>query len=143
MDDDGDGKLRLRAWYRMLLATRTMSSAIRERLRVQFDVTLPRFDVMAALYRSNDAITMSELSRYLMVSNGNITGIIDRLVADRLVERQADKKDRRTVRVRLSRKGRDNFGKMAAAHESWVRELLGTLDDQEVGDLLRIVERID
>lgn len=142
MSDTDDEKLRLRAWYRMLLATRVLSGEIRERLRRQFGVTLPRFDVMAALYRMEEGATMTELSRFLMVSNGNVTGIIDRLVADGLVSRDVEPNDRRTFRVRLTRRGRTSFTAMAAAHESWVSELLEPVSDAELQALLKAVEHI-
>ena len=75
-------KARLRLWLRLLQSTRKIEAELRDRLRVNFSVTLPRFDVLAALYRKPEGMLMSELSRFLMVSNGNVTGIIDRLVAD-------------------------------------------------------------
>ena len=84
-------KQRLRLWIRILRAARAIEAEVRERLRVEFGVTLPQFDVMAALERKPDGMTMTELSRFLMVSNGNVTGIIDRLVSDKLVARQAGK----------------------------------------------------
>ena len=99
-------KQRLRLWMRLLRASRAIEAELRERLRVQFAITLPQFDVMAALARQDDGINMTELSRMLMVSNGNVTGIVDRLVADRLVLRQAPRaSDRRSFIVRLTPKG--------------------------------------
>ncbi|RUW43836.1 MarR family transcriptional regulator, partial [Mesorhizobium sp. M1A.F.Ca.ET.072.01.1.1] len=83
----GPGKDRLRLWIRLLRASRTIEAELRERLKKEFDTTLPRFDVMAALYRSPEGMLMSDLSRFLLVSNGNITGIVDRLVSEGLVTR--------------------------------------------------------
>ena len=82
-----DSKERLRLWIRMLRASRTIEAELRERLRQEFDTTLPRFDVMAALYRAPEGMLMSSLSRFLLVSNGNVTGIVDRLVSEGLVTR--------------------------------------------------------
>ena len=82
---------------------------------------------MAALYRKPDGMLMSEISRFLMVSNGNVTGIVDRLVSDGFVARAQRNGDRRTSFISLTRKGRATFAEMAAAHESWVDELLGGL----------------
>ena len=90
-------KQRLRLWLRLLRAARAIEAELRERLRDEFDMTLPQFDVMAALARKGAGMTMTELSRLLMVSNGNVTGIIDRLVAERLVVRQAHDDDRRAT----------------------------------------------
>ena len=100
---------------------------MRERLKSEFDTTLPRFDVMAALYRKPSGMLMSDLSRYLLVSNGNVTGIIDRLVTDGHVARAQREGDRRTSIVSLTHAGTIVFEKMAAAHESWIGELLGDI----------------
>jgi DNA-binding MarR family transcriptional regulator len=120
-------KARLRLCIRLLRASRLIEGVARERLRSQFNATLPRFDVMAALYRQPDGMLMSEISRFLMVSNGNVTGIVDRLVSDGLVVRSQRDGDRRTSFIKLTRKGCALFAEMAAAHEGWVDELLGRI----------------
>ncbi len=123
-EPSSDSKDRLRLWIRLLRANRLIEAELRERLRTTFDTTLPRFDVMAALYRAPDGMLMSDLSRFLLVSNGNVTGIIDRLAADGLVLRAQRDGDRRTSIVRLTRAGEEQFRTMAAAHEGWIDELL-------------------
>ncbi|AZO26206.1 MarR family transcriptional regulator [Mesorhizobium sp. M1B.F.Ca.ET.045.04.1.1] len=127
----GPGKDRLRLWIRLLRASRTIEAELRERLKKEFDTTLPRFDVMAALYRSPEGMLMSDLSRFLLVSNGNVTGIVDRLVSEGLVTRARRNGDRRTSMVRLTQEGSKSFAAIAAAHESWVGELLGTVSEDE------------
>jgi len=117
-------KDRLRLWVRLLRVQRTVEAELRERLKRSFDTTLPRFDVLAALYRTPDGMLMSDLSRFLLVSNGNVTGIVDRLVSEGLVERARRNGDRRTSIVRLTRAGRASFQAMAAVHEGWIDELL-------------------
>jgi DNA-binding MarR family transcriptional regulator len=129
-------KQRLRLWIRILRAARAIEAEVRERLRVNFDVTLPQFDVMAALERKPDGMTMTELSRFLMVSNGNVTGIIDRLVADKLVARQAPANDRRAIVVRLTPRGLKDFTAMAKAHQGWVDGLLSEFDAAEAETLI-------
>jgi DNA-binding MarR family transcriptional regulator len=129
-------KQRLRLWIRILRAARAIEAEVRERLRVNFDVTLPQFDVMAALERKPDGMTMTELSRFLMVSNGNVTGIIDRLVADRLVVRQAPPNDRRAIIVKLTPRGLKDFTAMAKAHQGWVHNLLSEFDATEAETLI-------
>jgi DNA-binding MarR family transcriptional regulator len=124
-------KQRLRLWLRLLRATRAIEAELRERLRVQFAITLPQFDVMAALYRHDDGMTMTELSRMLIVSNGNVTGIIDRLVTDGLVDRQPAADDRRSFRVRLTPKGAIHFAAIAKAHQEWVDKMLSDFDGEE------------
>ena len=116
-------KEKLRLWIRLLRASRIVEAELRERLRTEFDSTLPRFDVMAALYRTPEGMLMSDLSRFLLVSNGNVTGIVDRLFAEGFVRRGQRNGDRRTSIVRLTRAGKESFRTMAAAHERWVGDL--------------------
>jgi DNA-binding MarR family transcriptional regulator len=126
-----DGHLRLKLWVRLLRAVRPIEAELRRRLHREFGVTLPKFDVMAALARREGGMTMTEVSRFLMVSNGNVTGLIDRLVGEGLVVRTANENDRRATFVRLTRKGVKLFEAMAAAHERWVDEILGAFGDDE------------
>ena len=130
-----DDKAKLRLWIRLLRASRLIEATVRERFKVQFNVTLPRFDVMAALYRKPDGMLMSEISRFLMVSNGNVTGIVDRLVLDRLVVRSQRNGDRRTSFIKLTGKGRKKFEEMAGAHQSWIDELLKGVPSRDAIDL--------
>ncbi|HVV78000.1 MAG TPA: MarR family transcriptional regulator [Pseudolabrys sp.] len=129
-------KQRLRLWIRILRAARAIEAEVRDRLRINFDVTLPQFDVMAALERKPDGMTMTELSRFLMVSNGNVTGIIDRLVTDKLVVRQAPANDRRAIIVKLTTRGLKDFTAMAKAHQGWVDNLLSEFDAAEAETLI-------
>lgn len=108
----------------MLKTTRHVESQLRERLRTEFTSTLPRFDVMAALARFDDGLKMSALSGVLRVSNGNVTGIVDRLAEEGLVIRVQVPGDRRASLVRMTQKGKDVFAAQAAAHEAWIDELL-------------------
>ena len=126
-----DSKERLRLWIRLLRASRTIEAELRERLKKEFDTTLPRFDVLAALYRVPEGMLMSDLSRFLLVSNGNVTGIIDRLVSEGLVARARRNGDRRTSMVRLTEEGTRSFAGIAAAHERWVGELLADVTDDD------------
>src|SRR6201985_1239397 len=98
---ESDSKARLRLWIRLLRASRLIEGVARERLKSQFNATLPRFDVMAALSRKPDGMLMSEISRFLMVSNGNVTGIVDRLVSDGFVARAQRHGDPGTSLLRL------------------------------------------
>ena len=121
----------------MLRTARAIEAELRERLRVEFATTLPQFDVMAALARTDAGMTMTELSRFLMVSNGNVTGIIDRLVANKLVVRKAPADDRRAIIVRLTAKGASQFSRIAKAHEGWVDALLSDFDSAESESMIR------
>ncbi len=128
-------KARLRLWLRMLKSTRGVEAELRERLRREFATTLPRFDVMAALSRYEAGLKMSALSGVLRVSNGNVTGIVDRLAEDGLVVRVQVPGDRRATLVRMTRKGQEEFARQAAAHELWIDELLGDFTAEEAGAL--------
>jgi len=128
---DTTSKARLRLWIRLLRTTRYIESELRSRLRSEFGATLPRFDVLAALNRQPAGMMMSELSRFLMVSNGNVTPIIEHLVNTGLVVRNQRHGDRRSLIVKLTEKGVTRFNQLATAHESWVNELLGDLDKKE------------
>ena len=116
-------KQRLRAWLKMLKATRSVEAQVREKLRIGFGTTLPRFDVMAALHRFEGGLKMSELSSALRVSNGNVTGIIERLVADGAVLRVPVAGDKRATLVLLTKNGRDQFTAMADAHRRWISDI--------------------
>jgi DNA-binding MarR family transcriptional regulator len=139
---DSPGLLRLRLWVRLLRAVRPIEVELRRRLDREFGVTLPKFDVMAALARREAGMTMTEVSRFLMVSNGNVTGLVDRLVAEGLVVRVADEQDRRATFVRLTRKGLRLFETMAAAHERWVNEVLAGLGDAESEAMIALLDTL-
>jgi DNA-binding MarR family transcriptional regulator len=124
-------KDRLRLWIRLLRATRSIENDLREKLKTRFGTTLPRFDVMAALYRKPEGMLMGDLSRFLLVSNANITVIVDRLVADGLVVKSTREGDRRTSIVRLTGHGMKQFREIAAEHENWVAELLVEVRDED------------
>jgi len=126
-EDRPASKQRLRFWLRLLKLQRHMEAVLRERLRAEFATTLPRFDVMAALYHHRQGLRMSELSSFLKVSNGNVTGIVNRLVQDGSIIRVPVKGDRRAMVVQLTTKARDEFSHMVQVHEGWVDELLAEL----------------
>jgi DNA-binding MarR family transcriptional regulator len=125
----------LKLWLRLLACATQIEAEIRRRLRAQFGVTLARFDYMAQLYRYKDGLKMRELSRYLMVTGGNVTGLTDDLERDGLVAREASPSDRRAWILRLTPKGRRGFEAMAQEHERWILELLGGLDERTVQQL--------
>jgi len=139
---DTASKRRLKMWIRLIAATRAAENELREFLRTRHDTTLPRFDVMAALYRCPDGTSMSELSRMLLVSNGNATAVVDRLEADGLVRRTPSASDRRTVIVALTREGILRFERMAADHERAVAEHFAHLSDADVETLTAILKRM-
>ena len=140
--NDPLSKRRLKMWIRLLGVTRTAESHLREFLRVKHATTLPRFDVMAALYRRQGGVTMSELSRMLLVSNGNATTVVDRLENDGLVRRTQSDADRRTVFVALTPAGLAQFEGLAAEHEREVSRLFASLSEAELDMVTDIFKRI-
>ena len=131
----------LRLWLRLLTCTTLVEGEVRARLRHDFDTTLPRFDLMAALDRARGGMTLGDISRRMMVSNGNVTGLAARLEAEGLVERRARPGDRRAQLLRLTAKGRRDFARQSAAHEAWIAELLAGLAPEERVALFRLLGR--
>ena len=138
----GTSKERLRLWLRLLKVSRLIEGELRERLRKEFDSTLPRFDVLAALDRAEHGLRMSELSGVLRVSNGNVTGIVDRLVEEGLLLRVPVEGDRRASLVRLTRKGSESFAAMAQVHERWINELLGDIAPEEAQQISTLLSGV-
>ncbi len=134
-------KRRLKMWIRLLGVTRAAERSLRESLRVKHRTTLPRFDVMAALHRRG-GVTMSELSRLLLVSNGNATAVVDRLEKDGLVARSASSSDRRSVFVTLTPQGLKQFEALATEHEQEVNTLFRGLTDTELDVMTGILKRM-
>lgn len=135
-------KRRLKMWIRLLGVTRASENGLREYLRLKHDTTLPRFDVMAALYRRRDGVTMGELSRMLLVSNGNATAVVDRLEAEALVLRTPSEADRRTVHVALTAEGMAAFETMAEGHEAEVARLFAGLSEDDLDQMTTILKRM-
>ncbi|MBQ5948618.1 MarR family winged helix-turn-helix transcriptional regulator [Massilia sp. ST3] len=129
----------LRLWLRMLSCTLRIENEIRSRLRASFDITLPRFDLMAQLERHPDGLRMGELSKRMMVTGGNITGITDQLEREQLVVRVPDTKDRRAFAVKLTPAGRRAFDEMAAVHERWIDELLADIPAEDKDSLIALL----
>lgn len=134
-----DHKDELRLWLRLLSSKILIETEIRRRLRDNFDITLPRFDLMAQLDKAPGGMKLGELSQRLMVSNGNITGLVDRLVAQGLLDRQPAPNDRRAQLVKLTAEGRRSFRTMAASHEAWIAEIFADLTASDRATLMRLL----
>ena len=137
-----DDHMALRLWLRLLACTNRIEAPLRTRLREQFGGSLPRFDLMAQLDRQPEGMKMRELSRRLMVTGGNVTGLTDRLVAEGLVEKHSDSADGRAVTVQLTAEGRRQFRAMARAHEAWVAELFGGLNAAQQAQLFDLLGQL-
>lgn len=132
----------LRLWLRMLACTNLVEGEIRARLRVDFDITRPRFDLMAQLERVPQGLRMGELSKRMMVTGGNVTGITDQLVGEGLVVREDNPKDRRAYIVKLTPEGRKVFRRMAEAHEKWIVELFGGMNAADKAQLYALLAHL-
>ena len=134
-----DHKDELRLWLRLFTCKELIEGEVRRRLRTSFDITLPRFDLMAQLDRAPRGMTLGELSQRMMVSNGNVTGLVDRLVEQKMIDRRPSPTDRRAMLVSLTPEGRKAFRMMARTHEGWIAELMAGLGPREAGDLMRML----
>ena len=131
----------IRLWLRLLTCTTLIEGEVRSRLRERFDVTLPRFDLMAQLDKAPDGMTLSDVSKRMMVSNGNVTGLVERLVESGHLDRKTSESDRRVQVIRLTKIGRAEFRKMAAEHESWIAGIFADLSAKDVRDLMRLLAK--
>ena len=129
----------LRLWLRLLSCTTRVEDKIRQKLRESFDITLPRFDLMAQLERHPDGLSMGELSRRMMVTGGNITTIVDQLEKEKLVLREVGANDRRSFTVKLTQAGKDAFTDMASAHEAWVADMFEGLSSDQQSQLYTLL----
>jgi DNA-binding MarR family transcriptional regulator len=134
--------LDIRLWLRLLASSNQIEQQVRTRLRVRFGTTLPRFDYLAQLERHPDGLRMSALSRYLMVSGGNVTGLTDQLVSEGWVARVPDPVDKRAKLLRLTPLGRAQFAEMAAEHERWLIEMLNGFDRDQLQVLFDLLGRL-
>ncbi len=136
-----DHEAELRLWLRLLTCSTLIEAEIRRRLRDAFDVTLPRFDLMAQLDKAPSGMTLGELSRRMMVSNGNVTGLAERLVEQGLLDRRASPTDRRVQLVSLTAEGRRAFRTMARTHEDWIAEIFAGLEPDDIEALMRLLAK--
>ncbi len=132
----------IRLWLRMLATNRLVETRTRRLLQDRYATTLPRFDLMAQLERSPQGLKMGELSKRMMVTGGNVTGITDLLEQEGLVERVGDPNDRRAWVVRLTRAGKRGFTAMAQEHERWIVEAFAGLSAREMTAVAGLLGRL-
>jgi DNA-binding MarR family transcriptional regulator len=139
----GEGDhLSVRLWLRLLACTNLIERRVSGDLRAQFDTTLPRFDFLSQLERSPAGLRMSEISRRMMVTAGNITRIADGLLAEGFITRKTEPGDRRASVVRLTATGRRAFAEMARRHEGWIVETFAGLDERERDQLYALLAKL-
>jgi DNA-binding MarR family transcriptional regulator len=139
-----DSRAALRLWLRLLTCTNLIEAKVRSRLREEFATTLPRFDMLAQLdMAASDSrgITMSELSRRLMVSNGNVTGLANTLVREKLVKRTTGA-DRRTQHLELTPAGKRSLDTMAAEHRRWIEQMFSALTPRQTEQIHELIGKL-
>lgn len=139
-DGTSHSKQSLRVWLRLAACNRIIEARIRRSFEVNFSTTLPRFDVLAtldhALSTTGKGLTMGELSKRLLVSNGNVTGIVNRLAGENYIRKTKQRADGRSHLVEFTPKGKKYFAELANAHEKWIDEILFEMSDEEMGSIL-------
>lgn len=138
-EDHGD---ELRLWLRLLTCTTLAERDIRGKLRDMFDVTLARFDLMAQLDKVPEGMTLSAVSKRMMVSAGNVTRLVECLVQSGHLGRRTSNSDRRVQVIWLTKLGRDEFRKMAAEHANWISQIFSGLNDKDIKELMRLLARV-
>jgi DNA-binding MarR family transcriptional regulator len=136
---EGSGELAVRAWVRILAVQKRALAAIRDDL--EREMTMPRFDLLANLCRS-DGQTLASLSRSMLVTAGNLTGLVDRAARDGMVERRADPSDRRAWRVHVTPKGQRAFRDAERRHGARVTKVFASLTPVELGTLMRLLDKL-
>lgn len=134
-----EDKLELKVWLRFLSVFKIVESKLRTRLRSNFDISIPRFDVLAILHAHDGPMTMGELSSGLMVTTGNVTGIIDTLTGEGLVSKSTNPADRRSQMIEITPAGRKLFGRIAPALARWFEEAMSDMTTAEVKELQKLL----
>ncbi len=137
-----DHKAELRLWLRLLTCATLVEDEIRSRLRGQFNVTLPRFDLLAQLHKAPDGMTLTQLSSRMMVSNGNLTALVERLAEAGQIERRVSETDRRVVNVALTPAGETEFAAMAGEHQAWIADFFAGLGETEIEQLMALLGKL-
>lgn len=135
----GAGRGDVKLWLRLLSCSTVIEKRLRRRFVDQFDTTLPRFDVLAALERQPDGATMGELSRALLVSNGNVTALVRQLEAQGHVVNRPAPDDKRSSIVALTPSGRAYFDELASAHHSWIKGMFAGMTREEQASLYALL----
>lgn len=137
----GEDHLALSAWVRLVKSYNLVLRQARRRLGRS--CTLPQFDVIAQLARSEDGLNFSELSRHLIVTSGNLTGIVDRLEDEGLVYRETLPTDRRSIKVRLTPRGRRFAQEIIPQHGSDIEEILSAVPRGDLAQLRELLGRVN
>jgi DNA-binding MarR family transcriptional regulator len=137
-----DDHLSVRVWLRLLTCTNLVDGRVASRLRDDFETTLPRFDFLSQLERNAAGLRMTEISKRMMVTGGNVTRIADQLLAEGLITRSVAPGDRRAAIVKLTAAGRRVFAEMARRHEGWIVEMFAGLSESDRTQLYALLAKL-
>ena len=131
----------LRTWLRLTQIYQLLQQKL-GRVLESAGLTLPQFDVLANLGMT-EGITQQELADKLLVTKGNVVGLLDRMESAGLLERRADPKDRRANRIFLTRTGREALHQTLPAHLAVIRRAMSRLSASDHQALFRLLEGIE
>jgi DNA-binding MarR family transcriptional regulator len=138
---------RMRAWLAMVGCFTSVERSLRRHFNHVFRSSLPRYDVLMALVHFPDGLTMGQLASKLMVSKGNMTGVVRRLQQNNCVRQASSRHDRRVRVVTLTSKGRTLWEQMHGEYRSVIEDVLSQLSKTEsrllTQSLMQAQERID
>lgn len=138
----GAGTPELRMWVRLLACAKVGEKRLRRNFETQFATTLPRFDVLAVLFRHPEGLRMSALSRELLVSNGNVTSIVRQLQTQGLVQSCVDPEDARSAIASLTKEGKEQFLVQAEAHHLWITQIFGSIPREKLDGLSNALDSV-
>ena len=141
-DDAVSEPTAVRLWLRLLTCSLTIEKRVRRRLADEFDTTLPRFDVLAALDRRPNGMTMGELSQALLVTAGNLTALVRQLEKQGHLTLKRDPNDGRSWLVKISPTGRRYFRKVATEHHHWIARMFGGMSAEHSEHLYELLAEL-
>lgn len=140
---DTHAKNALRAWIQLTKCAKRIEAHVNRRFAEAHGTSLARFDVLANLERcAGHAARVTDLSRMLLASQGNITRLLDRMEQDKLVRRRPSAQDGRVSEVQMTRAGEVLFARLARDHEAWTANLFSDLDNDELRGLAELLRKV-
>ena len=130
-----------RTWLSLVRCFSSIERVLMQHFADEYNSSLPRYDVLTALALSPGGLTMGELASMLMVTKGNITGVVRRLKTDGLVRKVTSKVDRRVQSVTISAKGKRLWDKMHADYDRIISEILSGQSNKDLRALARFLEQ--
>ncbi len=134
-------EIELRTWVQLVRIFHRLQRRLELALEAH-GLSLAQFDVLATIAAA-EGPSQQELAERLLVTKGNICGLVDRMQASGLVERRSDPDDRRTNRMYLTRSGKSLLSRAAPGQLAMVKKFLGALTAAELQRLFDYFDRIE